>query len=362
MNTVLEAPEKQDRATLYYREGSSDKVYQASIEPAGERYVVNFAYGRRGTTLNTGTKTNVPVEYEAAKRIYDKLISEKMAKGYTPGEAGTPYQNSQKQQTGILPQLLNPIGETEVDSFMKDPRYCAQEKYDGKRVLVCKQGQMITGINRKGLIIGLPDPVVQSAGLMPGDFVLDGECVGEKLFVFDLLEYKGKDHRPLSYHKRLTELLNLFAKAMQRGIFYARNAFTSDQKTWLLKELKAKNREGIVFKRLDAPYTPGRPNSGGPQLKHKFYASLSAVVSSLNQQRSVEVRLLNDDGWQPAGNVTIPPNFDVPQIGDVVEIRYLYAFKESGSLYQPVYLGKRSDVSRTECTTKQLKYKADQDE
>ena len=38
--------------TLYYREGSSDKVYQAAIEPAGSQFVVNFAYGRRGATLS----------------------------------------------------------------------------------------------------------------------------------------------------------------------------------------------------------------------------------------------------------------------------------------------------------------------
>jgi bifunctional non-homologous end joining protein LigD len=42
--------------SLYYREGSSDKEYHASIEPAGPRFVVNFAYGRRGSTLNTGNR------------------------------------------------------------------------------------------------------------------------------------------------------------------------------------------------------------------------------------------------------------------------------------------------------------------
>ena len=52
----------QDRVTLYYREGSSDKVYQAAIEPAGDGFVVNFAYGRRGATLTTGTKTSSPVD------------------------------------------------------------------------------------------------------------------------------------------------------------------------------------------------------------------------------------------------------------------------------------------------------------
>jgi bifunctional non-homologous end joining protein LigD len=41
-------------------------------------------------------------------------------------------------------------------------------------------------------------------------------------------------------------------------------------------------------------------------LKFKFYATCSAVVSKINDKRSVELRLLNGDGWIPVGNVTIP--------------------------------------------------------
>ena len=73
MQTATELP----NITLYYREGSSDKVYQCRIEPAGERFAVNFAYGRRGSTLNTGTKTNVPVDYDSARRLFDQLVKEK---------------------------------------------------------------------------------------------------------------------------------------------------------------------------------------------------------------------------------------------------------------------------------------------
>jgi len=75
----------------YYRAGSSDKVYQAAIEPAGHQFVVNFAYGRRGTTLTTGTKTSSPVDYADAKKIYTKLVGEKKAKGYTEGGAKIPW-------------------------------------------------------------------------------------------------------------------------------------------------------------------------------------------------------------------------------------------------------------------------------
>src|SRR3954470_3518919 len=100
--------------SLYFREGSSDKVYQCAIEPAGQRFVVNFAYGRRGSTLNTGTKTNVPVDFETACKTFEKLVKEKKSKGYSEGEAGTPYQHTEKAEraTAFLPQLLNPIDES----------------------------------------------------------------------------------------------------------------------------------------------------------------------------------------------------------------------------------------------------------
>ena len=59
----------------------------------------------------------------------------------------------------------------------------------------------------------------------------------------------------------------------------------------------------------------------------------------------------------PAGNVTIPPNHLVPKPGSVVEARYLHAFRESGSVFQPVYLGPRADIPAEECTVDQLKFK-----
>jgi bifunctional non-homologous end joining protein LigD len=57
------------------------------------------------------------------------------------------------------------------------------------------------------------------------------------------------------------------------------------------------------------------------------------------------------------GNVTIPPNHTVPANGSIVEVRYLYAFP-GGSVFQPVYLGQRDDVTRRECHVSQLKLKA----
>jgi bifunctional non-homologous end joining protein LigD len=295
MNAVT-APPQAETITLYYRESSSDKVYQAAIEPAGGLFVVNFAFGRRGSTLSTGTKNSSPVDYATAKRTFDKLVREKMAKGYTPGPDGTTYQHTDKadRATGILPQLLNPIEEKEAIRLLKDQSWSLQEKFDGRRVLIQKQGDQVTAINRKGLVIGLASSIGVSAQKIGGSFVMDGECVGDVLYAFDLLEWDGEDYRPKPYQRRLVTLARLLDTPGVAHIEMAETTTDPANKERLFRHLQADKREGVVLKRLDAPYTPGRPSSGGPALKHKFYATLSAVVSKVNPQRSVELR------WLPA--------------------------------------------------------------
>ena len=67
-----------DRISLWYCEGASDKVYQAEIVPVSDGLQVNFAYGRRGGTMNTGTKTSKPVPYAQARKILDTLVHAKI--------------------------------------------------------------------------------------------------------------------------------------------------------------------------------------------------------------------------------------------------------------------------------------------
>lgn len=353
--------------TLQFREGSSDKVYQASIEPQGKLFVVNFAYGRRGTTLQTGTKTQIPVTFEQADHVFTKVINEKKAKGYTEAEGGLPYQKptNETKVSGFLPQLLNPIDEKQAQALLNDGNWCLQEKFDGKRVIIRKTGDVIMGINRKGFVISLPESIVASAQKIVADFTMDGECIGDRFHAFDLLTLNTEDLRPLPFIKRwhsLGMLLGIRAASNPSSqIVCVFTCYSAESKQQKWKDLHTAKAEGVVFKRLDAPYTAGRPNSGGTQLKHKFYATLSAVVSKFNEKRSVETKLLYEDGWHTAGNVTIPPNHPIPPVGTIIEIRYLYAFKESGIMYQPTYLGTRTDLTHFDCEASQLKYKSDEE-
>lgn len=346
--------------TLYFREGPSDKVYQASISPKDDGYHVYFAYGRRGSTLSTGSKTQTPVEYPIAKDIYDKLVREKMAKGYKPGTdaAPTTRPDSPNKHTGIQCQLLNPINEQQLDQFLLNPDYWMQEKLDGRRLLIKKDGDQITGINRLGFPTAVPEEIARNAAKYPRSFLIDGEAVGDTFHSFDLLTIGPEDMRFLAFsvrYLRMRDMLNSFDHPHIREV---RVFFPAQTAGWF-QQFKSEGKEGVVFKHKDAPYTPGRPNSGGDQLKYKFHETASFIVTKVNDKRSVSLILFEGDKVRPAGNVTIPPNHEVPAPGAVVECRYLYAFKESGSIYQPVYLGSRTDIRAAECITAQLKYKTE---
>lgn len=348
-----------EQITLYYRQGSSDKIYQASIEKQEGGYAVSFAYGRRGATLATGSKTPSPVSHEDARRIFDRLVAEKTAKGYTPGPDGTPYEQTDKAAalTGIQCQLLNAVGDDRIEELLADPAWWLQEKFDGRRLLVRKHGESITGINRLGLAIALPQTLAVAAANYPIDFVIDGEAIGDKLHVFDVLRIGDEVTSELRYGERYLRLMNLLGSFVHPNIELVPTAFLPKHKTEMLAQLRAGNCEGVVFKRTDAHYVAGRPASGGAQLKYKFCETASFIVGKINSKRSVGLLLFEGERIQQAGNVTIPSNHAIPTAGQIVECRYLYAFRESGCIYQPVYLGPRDDIRAEECTTAQLKFR-----
>jgi bifunctional non-homologous end joining protein LigD len=352
-----------EQITLYFKQGTSDKIYQVSLEQQNGGYVVNFAYGRRGSTMNTGTKTQSPVGYNEAKAIYDKLVKEKTAKGYKPGSNGTPYQQTPtvNEDSGIHCQLLNPIDEREASYLVVNPAFAMQEKYDGKRMIIRKYDHAVEGINRNGHIVSLPDTIARDAQKVPVDFTLDGECVGDHFIAFDVLARNGDDIRHQPFKQRHIALLSLTTIPWLDHIHFAETAFDMAAKAAMLERLKKEGKEGVVFKNIHASYTAGRPASGGGNLKLKFYETASFIVSKLNGKRSVGLILFNGEKVVPVGNVTIPPNHDIPKIGNIVEVRYLYAYK-GGSIFQPVYLGKRDDIQRVQCVVKQLKFKAEMPE
>lgn len=268
-----------ENITLFFQQGSSDKVYQAELLQDGDAFLVNFAYGRRGATLKTGTKTQAAVPYEKAKKIYDKLVADKMGKGYLPSAEDAPkyLHETDQVQTGIHCQLLNPIEAEALEKLLENDLWWAQEKMDGKRLLLQNDTELIA-INRRGLSVGAPESVLESAKTANKKFILDGEAINEHFYVFDILAFEGESLSEKSYSERLAILETL---TFGEAISIVPTAKTTAVKKALYTKLKDTNTEGIVLKNSTAPYTAGRPNSGGNQMKFKFYETATVQVSKV---------------------------------------------------------------------------------
>ena len=345
-------------ASLYFKEGSSDKVYHATVEERDGGYVVNFQYGRRGGHMTTGSKTSSPVSPEEAVKVWTKLVDSKLAKGYRhmtdEGPGVIPQADLPDTPTEIQCVLLNPVDEEECERLLDDPHWAAQQKFDGVRFMLGKKDGKVYALNRKGKQVSVPTHIAEEAIQMNyQNFLLDGELVGETLYVFDVLEENGVCVReePLEDRSRRIQTLESMEWSKIQYVPLA----TDKEKRRLYKKLVKEGAEGVVFKRLGAKYSVGRPASGGNYLKFKFYASCTCVVGKVNQKRSVSLEMVCGT---PVGNVTIPANHEVPGKGDVVEVRYLYAY-EGGSLYQPTYLGVRDDVDPD--TLDSLKFKNEEE-
>lgn len=346
--------------TLYYHEGSSDKEYRVQMdESAGGSFTVTGYNGRRGSALKAQPKTPSPVTLAEAQKIFERLVLQKKQKGYTGDEDGTPYAGGEMagRKTDLLPQLLNPVSRAVAESLLDDRRYGLMFKADGERVMARKVGAVVTGVNRKGLERPLPVVIVDALASAPCDFVLDGELVGERYFVFDALGAFGRDLRAEPFAERYGAAVQIVA--LMQGQPIEMIPLHGDDKAEAFLRYESENREGVVFKMYAAPYNVGRPECGGPALKHKFSESVSAIVSGHNQKRSVSLVLLDDEGVERSvGSVTVKANQDVPAVRSVCEVTYLYAFK-GGSLFQPELIAVRDDISTDECTLAQLKYKAE---
>jgi bifunctional non-homologous end joining protein LigD len=346
---------------LFFREGSSDKVYKASIdEVANGQYMVNFAYGRRGNTLTTGSKTASPVPYDKAADVYAKLVNSKTGKGYQVfgKPSGGPIRvltENEARDTGVRPQLLNEIEETDVEKYLNDDQWCAQEKYDGRNRLLIHDPVGAIGTNRKGLAVAISMEITEEVEVFNIGSIISGEAMGEKVMCFDLISAKDKPYRKRL--EMLDDVLDMDMKYLQRVY----TAWTTAEKKALYKKLRKENAEGIVFKKSNALYSPGRPNSGGDQLKFKFVATASCIVTKINTKtRSIGLGVFDEENQLiDVGNVTVYPNQQIPKVGVIVEVKYLYYFP-SGALFQPVLLGERDDIGTEGATYKQLKLKREE--
>jgi bifunctional non-homologous end joining protein LigD len=381
--------------TVYFSDGKSDKQYTLTVNPVAGGFEVVASYGRRGSTLAQQNKTPEPVTLEAATKLYEKILQEKLRKGYRPGADAAPMAKASatiaptKQGFAITrnpcpscgkppfgdeyccgcpdpnsfkPMLLNSI--TDPEPFLKSREWVMQEKADGVRAIIFVataepgiRNAYVQAFSRVGLPVAITVECSKVLAAIFAGCIIDAEVIGETVTVFDLLSHGGTDLRAYSCEDRLRALQSKFtdARFMQTIVRIIRTAHTEKDKRTMLKRLHADGAEGVVFKQAAAKYAAGRPSSGGPALKLKFTAGASLRVVAIGSKGKQSVDVALEDGTVVASVSTI--GRPVPRLNSIVECAYLYAYK-GGGLVQPVYKAIRTDKRHAD-TSASLQYKGE---
>jgi len=355
--------------TLHSTADGSDKVYTIAIVPNPDGgFDVVAENGKRGGTQTQQAPKAVGVSETDARKAYEKLIREKVARKYNPldGDAAAVAARNARdgRSAGIPVMLLNSINEAEFFALLSPaqrPPWLLQEKKDGERRLIVIRNGDVAGTNRKGEFVPLAQSIARLAHFLGDDTVIDGEQVGDAFFAFDAQRINGEDLTHLGFEDRFLALAALCEASLPNPHPSFQVLPVSDAAPdimTLVPGLRDAGSEGFVLKKRDSAYTDGRPSTGGNALKFKFYNTATVEIVGHNAVHSVRMGLYDNGLLIERGSVTIPQGTALPEIGTFAEVRYRYA-NRGGSIYEPSWIAARTDVGRAACEDSQLAFKGD---
>lgn len=220
-----------------------------------------------------------------------------MDKGTRPLYSIGPMRSNSKAPSELQVELnsLKPMLLGQAKRPFDDPHWDYQLKYDGYRLLAAHEGDtaLLKSRNGANATAWFPELVEGLNHLEPQRCVLDGEvCVldsyGRTDFnrlheralarrykpglalvvycVFDVLVHRGKDVRALPLQRRQKLLEQLFRRPTSSML---RVTGFRGEGNWLFEQACALELEGIVAKRLDAPYASGVRSDAWLKIKRK---------------------------------------------------------------------------------------------
>ncbi len=219
-----------------------------------------------------------------------------------------------------------PMAATATESLPEGPEWTYEPKWDGYRAVVTVSGGEATLTSRNGndLTERFRDAArAAERGLRSADAVVDGEisALDEEgrssfsllqqgtgtlaLVLFDVLEIDGEPliHLPLSERR---ERLEGLVDTRKGGIFVSPHF---DDGKALLAAAKEQGLEGVVAKKLDSPYQPGRRSLDWRKLKVRAGQEVVIVGYTRGQGRrsggfgSLVTAVHDAGGLRWAGNV-----------------------------------------------------------
>ena len=213
-----------------------------------------------------------------------------------PGEDPAPANPGPTAKSDKMPEFVEPQLCGSVDRPPCGAGWAHEIKFDGYRVQLRIHAGEARVRTRKGLDWTSKFPAIAREAQALPDGMIDGEiCALDNggqpdfaalqaalsedktddliLFAFDLLFADAKDLRPLPLSERKARLLAILSTAKGRHIRYVEHFETAGQA--VLDSACRLDLEGIVSKRLDAPYRSGR---GEAWTKAKCRAGHEVVI------------------------------------------------------------------------------------
>lgn len=350
---------------LFCTKDGADKEYHVEIIEVPGGYSLKILNGKRGAAKEQ--KGDKPVlTLDQATKEFDRLVKEKTSpkKGYTTDTSGIGYATSEiaGKMSGNMPHLLVPITLERLHELVHDDAYGFEEKIDGERLMTDVQNNDIKTSNKLGVINCVSNAIVEAIGQLGiGDILLDGENRNHEFHVFDILRLNGVCLKNKSTLERWQIFSDLSKGANWSPVIKPVHLHTgAEQKAAFLRDALRIDREnfieGIVAKQLSAPYVPGRAApKQATHLKYKLVEDSSCVVVDVSKtKRSVTIGMFDSDNQiREVGNVGIPVNQLMPDVGSVIDVQYRHLYSQ-GDLCEPVFLKARSDVLASECQLSQV--------
>jgi bifunctional non-homologous end joining protein LigD len=264
-------------------------------------------------------------------------------------------------------QLATDVSVAEEVALINSDDWWVQPKYDGRRLIIRKSGEAVSVFNRNGEPTPPPHPaIIKALSGLPDDTVTDNEYLHHgPLVMLDLLQLGGLDARLAPYttrHMMLESLWQLlhFAPIIQ----VAETAKTALQKLRLITRLQEEFAEGLIVRNKNAPYTAGRPGTGGALRRLKWKSRGEVIVQRRGDgTESFQCLAFTDDGQivdVGAVNARVLDEhgkrfYEQLRAGEALpaEVEFLYVSGD-GRLVQPRMIRFRTDVDPKTCLRSRL--------
>jgi bifunctional non-homologous end joining protein LigD len=289
----------------------SGRSMEQIAERAGSEWHSNRLAHRRPVTLADVAARRPPTgaKLRGAGRLTRPRRSEQV--GRSKSRASQPPSGSAEQGLDLdeLPtakaEFVEPMKALLVDHLPKGPNWLYEIKFDGVRALGNKNGRVLGLISRSGkdLAARYPEVLRGLEQIAAKQVVFDGEVVavdeqgrsafqllqsyqmaGAKpplfYYVFDILQLEGKDLKGLPLWQRKTIAQKLI-EGTNPTLRFSNNIQAESAR--LMKEMQARGLEGLIGKKRESVYEPGRRS--GAWVKFKWTNEQEFVIGGYTQPK-----------------------------------------------------------------------------